>query len=244
MASFTDNFFSNTKTTIKSNTNSKKKKDDEDELYTSFTESFFNNSYDEYYKSAEISQYDDNTVYSDEFINEYNSFIDRMNKGAKERYNEQVAKTESAAMYYSANKNKLVEDRNKNLIYNWNIDDSGGLYFDYGAVPKQDKNGYLKVNLCYNGKDKIIRVHRLVTEAFIPNPDNLPEVNHKDEDKTNNRVENLEWCDRSYNINYGTRKDKVRDTKIKNGCWTGLSKEEYKNIILKRKNKYKIMLNY
>ena len=94
--------------------------------------------------------------------------------------------------------------------------------------PAKDKNGYLKVNLCYNGKDKIIRVHRLVTEAFIPNPDNLPEVNHKDEDKTNNRVENLEWCDRSYNINYGTRKDKVRDTKIKNGCWTGLSKEEYK----------------
>ena len=143
MALFTDDFFSNIKTT-KSNTTSKKKKDDEDESYTSFTESFFDNSYDEYYKSAGRSQYDDNTVYSDEFINEYNSFIDRMNKGAEERYNEQVAKTESAAMYYSANKNKLVEDRNKNLIYNWNIDDSGGLYFDYGAVPKQDKNGYLK----------------------------------------------------------------------------------------------------
>ena len=181
MASFTDNFFSNTKTTIKSNTTSKKKKDDEDESYTSFTESFFDNSYDEYYKSAGISQYDDNTVYSDEFINEYNSFIDRMNKGAEERYNEQVAKTESAAMYYSANKNKLVEDRNKNLIYNWNIDDSGGLYFDYGAVPKQDKNGYLKQtdsngnvywvdiknDVLYDSNYKLINDDRLKNEEFM-----------------------------------------------------------------------------
>ena len=181
MASFTDDFFSNTKTLTKSNTNRKKKKDDEDESYTSFTESFFDNSYDEYYKSAGRSQYDDNTVYSDEFINEYNSFIDRMNKGAEERYNEQVAKTESAAMYYSANKNKLVEDRNKNLIYNWNIDDSGGLYFDYGAVPKQDKNGYLKQtdsngniywvdiknDALYDSNYKLINDDRLKNKEFI-----------------------------------------------------------------------------
>lgn len=181
MASFTDNFFSNTKTTIKSNTTSKKKKDDEDELYTSFTESFFDNSYNEYYKSAERSQYDDNTVYSDEFINEYNSFIDRMNKGAEERYDEQVAKTESAAMYYSANKNKLVEERNDNLIYNWNIDESGGLYFDYGAVPKQDKNGYLKQtdsngntywvdiknDLLYDSNYKLINDDRLKNKEFM-----------------------------------------------------------------------------
>lgn len=181
MASFTDDFFSNTKTITKSNTTSKKKKDDEDESYTSFTESFFDNSYDEYYKSSGRSQYDDNTVYSDEFINEYNSFIDRMNKGAEERYNEQVAKTESAAMYYSANKDKLVEDRNKNLIYNWNINDSGGLYFDYGAVPKQDKNGYLKQtdsngniywvdiknDLLYDSNYELINDDRLKNEEFI-----------------------------------------------------------------------------
>lgn len=101
--------------------------------------------------------------------------------------------------------------------------------------PAKDTNGYLKVNLCYDGKDKIIRVHRLVAQAFIPNPDNLLEVNHKDEVKSNNCVENLEWCDRKYNINYGSRKDKVRDTKIKNGCWTGLSKEEYRKKYYQKK---------
>ena len=93
--------------------------------------------------------------------------------------------------------------------------------------PAKDKNGYLKVNLSCNGKNNIIRVHRLVTEAFLPNPDNLPEVNHKDEDKTNNNVENLEWCNRKDNINYGTRTERQKKTNIQNGFWTGLSKEEY-----------------
>ena len=71
-------------------------------------------------------------------------------------------------------------------------------------------------------------VHRLVAIAFLPNPDNLPEVNHRDEDKINNSVENLEWCDGKYNVNYGTRNDRIRDTRLKNGTYTGLSKEEYK----------------
>ena len=55
-----------------------------------------------------------------------------------------------------------------------------------------------------DNKDKKCSVHRLVAEAFIPNPDNLPLVNHKDECKTNNRPDNLEWCDDKYNVNYGT----------------------------------------
>lgn len=90
------------------------------------------------------------------------------------------------------------------------------------------KGGYLFVQLHLNGKGKNYLVHRLVAIAFIPNPDNLPEVNHLDEDKTNNRVENLEFCDRKYNINYGTRTDKVRNTAIKNGTWLNLNDEERK----------------
>ena len=75
----------------------------------------------------------------------------------------------------------------------------------------KEKSGYLRVGLYKDGKEKSFRVHRLVAEAFIPNPLNLPEVNHKSEDKHDNRVENLEYCDRKYNINYGTRNDKVAE---------------------------------
>lgn len=71
--------------------------------------------------------------------------------------------------------------------------------------PATNKEGYLRVGLCKDGKRKRFRIHRLVAIHFIPNPNNLPEVNHIDENKTNNCVENLEWCDRVYNINHGTR---------------------------------------
>lgn len=66
------------------------------------------------------------------------------------------------------------------------------------------KNGYYVVNLSKNGVVKYCFVHRLVAIAFLPNPDNLPFINHKDETRTNNRVENLEWCTHQYNVNYGT----------------------------------------
>lgn len=67
-----------------------------------------------------------------------------------------------------------------------------------------EKNkGYLFVHLKLNGKYKNVRVHRLVATYFIDNPDNLDVVNHKDENKHNNRSDNLEWCDLYYNINYG-----------------------------------------
>ena len=72
----------------------------------------------------------------------------------------------------------------------------------------KDKDGYLKVNLNKGGIKKNIRVHRLVCYAFIPNQENFTEVNHKDECKTNNNVENLEWCTREYNNSYGTRKQR------------------------------------
>lgn len=75
--------------------------------------------------------------------------------------------------------------------------------------PKKDKDGYLMVNLYKQGKVKTYKIHRLVTQAFIENPNNYLEVNHRDEDKTNNYVTNLEWCTREYNNNYGTRNKKT-----------------------------------
>lgn len=85
-----------------------------------------------------------------------------------------------------------------------------------GRVLKQHKrkDGYIQVALCKNGKIKNFMVHRLVAEAFIPNPNNLPCVNHKDEDKTNN-VDNLEWCTHEYNNNYGTRNERIGKAKSK-----------------------------
>ena len=72
-----------------------------------------------------------------------------------------------------------------------------------------DRNGYERVGLCKDGKQKQIFVHRLVAEAFIVNPLNKPFINHKDEDKTNNRVDNLEWCTSSENNNYGSRLTRI-----------------------------------
>ena len=65
--------------------------------------------------------------------------------------------------------------------------------------------GYPAVDIRCNGKKKKAFVHRLVAEAFIPNPDNLPCVNHKDENKANNNADNLEWCTVQYNNAYGSR---------------------------------------
>lgn len=68
---------------------------------------------------------------------------------------------------------------------------------------------YHSVILWKDGVPKKMRVHRLVAMAFIPNPNNYPYINHKDENKTNNCVDNLEWCTAKYNANYGTRSEKI-----------------------------------
>lgn len=71
--------------------------------------------------------------------------------------------------------------------------------------PVKDKDGYLTVVLKKYGKYKCFKVHRLVAQAFIPNPNELPQVNHIDEDKTNNTNGNLEWCTSQYNNAYNDR---------------------------------------
>lgn len=84
----------------------------------------------------------------------------------------------------------------------------------YGTVsekilkPRKNKYGYLDVLLHRDGKAKRYRVNRLVASAFIPNPQGLPEVNHINEDKTDNSLENLAWVTHKENINHGTRTER------------------------------------
>jgi hypothetical protein len=78
--------------------------------------------------------------------------------------------------------------------------------------------GYLRVSLNFNGHQKTEKIHRLVAITFLDNPNNLPEVNHKDGNKQNNRVENLEWCNRAYNnrhaLDNGLKKTKLKESDI------------------------------
>lgn len=75
------------------------------------------------------------------------------------------------------------------------------------------KHHYLHVSLRRNGSGITRNIHRLVAEAFIPNPSGYKEVNHKDEDKTNNKTENLEWCNHSYNNTYGSKLNSTQGEK-------------------------------
>lgn len=87
--------------------------------------------------------------------------------------------------------------------------------------PSKDREGYLRIFLCKEGINKNMLVHRLVCESFLKNPYNLPEVNHRNEIKTDNRLENLEYCDRKYNVNYGTGNERRAKelSKVKKGVY-------------------------
>lgn len=80
-------------------------------------------------------------------------------------------------------------------------------------TPYTNPYGYVNYYLRREGEKKGYRINRLVAQTFIPNPNNLPYVNHKDENKLNNCVDNLEWCTALYNNNYGTRNKRISDTK-------------------------------
>lgn len=86
-------------------------------------------------------------------------------------------------------------------------------------TPTIDRYGYYHLILRKNGKRKGFTVHRLVAQAFIPNLNNYPQINHKDENKTNNCVDNLEWCTNEYNCNYGTRNERI--TQKQGKPWLG-----------------------
>ena len=75
-------------------------------------------------------------------------------------------------------------------------------------TPVKTKAGYLMISLCKDKSVKRFYIHRLVAVTFIPNPNNLPLVNHKDQNPQNNRVENLEWCTQKYNVNYADAQEK------------------------------------
>ena len=83
---------------------------------------------------------------------------------------------------------------------------------------KPKKKGYIMVTLYKNSKREYKYVHRLVAENFLPNPNDLPEVNHKDENKENNTVYNLEWCTAKYNNNYGDRRKKASKSRKGKNC--------------------------
>ena len=106
-----------------------------------------------------------------------------------------------------------VRSMDKLVVYN-----NGVKHFHKGKILNTHvTNGYLRVTLTNNCSQTKFFVHRLVAEAFIPNPDNLPCVNHKDEDKTNNYPCNLEYCTAKYNTNYGTaikRRAEKRSKKV------------------------------
>lgn len=105
-------------------------------------------------------------------------------------------------IYQVSNLGNIRQIRKRNNAYN--------CYYKTERLMKLQKTrkGYLRIQLNNDiEKRKTFAVHRLVAEAFIPNPDNLPQINHIDENKENNNVNNLEWCDNKYNANYGRRNE-------------------------------------
>lgn len=110
--------------------------------------------------------------------------------------------------------NDITMKKPINNYPNYEIEDDGRVWSiasNKWLSQRTMKNGYSSVNLWKDGRYKSFLTHRLVAEAFLPNPNNLPQVNHINEDKSDNRVENLEWCSAEYNTNYGTRNGRVAE---------------------------------
>lgn len=104
-----------------------------------------------------------------------------------------LRKIEGYSNYMICDNGKVYSNISKRFINGWKV-----------------SKGYIGIRLKGDdGVRHLLKVHRLVAKAFIPNPNNYPQVNHKDEDKGNNRVDNLEWCTNLYNSRYGTRPQRI-----------------------------------
>jgi hypothetical protein len=96
---------------------------------------------------------------------------------------------------------------------NYTVDEQGNVFSKFVnryLIKSIQRNGYETVELFNDSGSKRLLVHRLVAKAFIPNPDQLPCVNHKNEIRSDNRASNLEWCTHKYNSNYGHCQERIR----------------------------------
>lgn len=103
---------------------------------------------------------------------------------------------------------------------NYLITENGKVYSNnYGRITRLrthiNRGGYERIGLCRDGKTKMFLIHDLVAKAFLPNPNNKPFINHKDENKLNNNVNNLEWCNSKENNSYGTRLARIAESNKK-----------------------------
>lgn len=121
-----------------------------------------------------------------------------MSGKAKEE-EEEIWKTYPDYPFIEASNLGRIRTKDRTIIHK-----DGVKQFIKGKVLKQyhHKNGYMYVGISYKGKKISLRVHRIVATCFLPNPNNLPQINHKDCNRANNNVSNLEWCTAQYNMNY------------------------------------------
>lgn len=97
----------------------------------------------------------------------------------------------------------------------YQVSNAGRVRSFYRILAPDSVKGYYRVRLYRNGRVSRIFIHRLVAMSFLPNPDGLPQINHKNENRTDNRVENLEWCTAQYNNTYGTARKRAAKAKSK-----------------------------
>lgn len=137
-------------------------------------------------------------------------------------------------------------------ITDYKVNENGEVYsIKRNKILKQyEKKNYLGVYLYQDNKRKFRLIHRLVANAFIPNPNNLPQINHKDENSKNNNFDNLEWCTQKYNNNYGTYKIRARKRMLESNPFKGKkhsekSKEKMRlaKIGKESKRKRKVIIN-